>query len=149
MFARCAFYCASYSRFCCFAPDSQFFIGVSLTKVVEKIVTKDDGEGLQKHIVELEPKNCKLKAAIAEASEDYEVLQMVSSSLLSKRNGARWRCEVLENDVKKANADSATCIAALEVTVESVKAHNAEVAAAGNKCFSDFEAELSRDLTEL
>jgi hypothetical protein len=74
---------------------------------------------------------------------------MANLSLLSERNDARWQCEDLENDLKKTNADSAACIAALEATVKSIKARNVEVAAAGNKRLSDFEAELSKDLTEL
>jgi SMC interacting uncharacterized protein involved in chromosome segregation len=90
-----------------------------------------------------------MKGVIAEASKDYEVLQLANSSLLSERNGARWRCEDLENDLKKANVDSATRIAALEATVQSVEALSAEVAASNNKCISDFEVEMTKDLMEL
>jgi hypothetical protein len=99
--------------------------------------------------VELQSEYYKLKAATTEASEDYEDLQMTNSSLLSEHNDARWRCEDLENDLKKANADSATRIAALEATVKTIKTRRAEVAAADNKRLTDLEAELSRDLTEL
>jgi hypothetical protein len=74
---------------------------------------------------------------------------MANSSLLSKHNDAHWRCEDLENDLKKSNADSTAHIAALEATVKSVKTHSVEVAAVGNKRLNDFEAELSRDLTEM
>jgi hypothetical protein len=52
-------------------------------RVVEKIVTEDDGERLRKCVVALESKNNKLKAAATEASEDYEVLQLANESLLS------------------------------------------------------------------
>jgi hypothetical protein len=76
-------------------------------------------------------------------------MQMANSSLLSERNDASWRGEDLENDLKKANAHSTARMAALETTVKSVEARSTEVAAAGNKHLSDFEAELSRDLTEL
>jgi hypothetical protein len=82
--------------------------------------------------MELESENYKLKGAAAVASEDYEVLKLVNSSLLSERNDAHWWCEDPENDLKNANTDSAACIAALEATVKSVNAHSAEVAAAGN-----------------
>jgi hypothetical protein len=78
--------------------------------------------------MELESENYKLKGAAAVASEDYEVLKLVNSSLLSERNDAHWWCEDLEN----ANTDSAARIAALEATVKSVNAHSTEVAAAGN-----------------
>jgi hypothetical protein len=74
---------------------------------------------------------------------------MVNSSLLSQRNDAHWQCEDLENDHKKTNVDSAAHITTLEATVKSVEAHSTEVAAAGNKRLSDFEAELSRDVMEL
>jgi hypothetical protein len=40
-------------------------------------------------------------------------------------------------------------IAALEATVKSAGAHSGEVATASDKCLSDFEAELTKDLTEL
>jgi hypothetical protein len=88
-----------------------------------------------------------MKAAAVEASEDYEVLQMVNSSLLSERSDARWWCEDLKNDLKMANADSTTCT--LEATIKSIKTHSVEVATAGNKHLNDFEVELSRDLMEL
>jgi hypothetical protein len=74
---------------------------------------------------------------------------MVNLSQLCERNDAHWRCEDLENDLKKTNIDSSARIAALEAIVKSVEAHSVEVAAAGNKRLSDFEAELSRDLAEL
>jgi hypothetical protein len=90
-----------------------------------------------------------MKGVIAEASKDYEVLQLANSSLLSERNGARWRCEDLENDLKKANADSTARISALEATVKSVEARSVAVAATSNKRLSHFEAELVKDLTEL
>jgi hypothetical protein len=102
-------------------------------KVVEKIITEDDGERLQKCIVKLESKNCRLKAAAAEASEDYEVLQMANSSLLFERNDARWRSEDHENDLEKANANYATRIAALEATAKSVKTRSTDVATISNK----------------
>jgi hypothetical protein len=74
---------------------------------------------------------------------------MVNSSLLSEHKGAHWKCEDHENDLKKTNANNAACIAALEATVKSIEARSSEVATAGNKRLSDFEAELSRDLMEL
>jgi hypothetical protein len=52
-------------------------------RVVEKIVTEDDGERLRERVAALESKNNKLKAAATEASEDYEILQLANESLLS------------------------------------------------------------------
>jgi hypothetical protein len=59
-------------------------------KAVEKVVTKEDGERLQKCVAGLESENCKLKAAAAEASKDYEVLYLGNSSLLAKRNDIHY-----------------------------------------------------------
>jgi hypothetical protein len=67
-------------------------------------------------------------------------------SLLSEHNDTHWRCEDLENDLKKAGAESATCIAALESNVKSVETHCEDLSAASDKQLSDLEAELTRDL---
>jgi hypothetical protein len=112
-------------------------------------VIEDDSERLWKRATELESENYNLKAAAAEAYEDYGVLQLANSSLLSEHNDAHWRCEDLENDLKKANADSTARISALEATVKSVEARSVAVAATSNKRLSHFEAELMKDLTEL
>jgi hypothetical protein len=76
-------------------------------------------------------------------------LHLANASLLCERNDAHWRCEYLENDLRKARADSATRIAALESTVKSAETHSVEVAATSDKHLSDFEAEFTNDLTEL
>jgi hypothetical protein len=81
-------------------------------KVIEKIIAEDDGKRLWKRVTELESENSKLKAATAEASEDYEVLGLANTSLLSEHNDARYRCEDLEDELKKACSDSAMHIAA-------------------------------------
>jgi SMC interacting uncharacterized protein involved in chromosome segregation len=99
--------------------------------------------------VELESENCKLKAAATEASEDYEVLQLANASLLSERNNSCYQCEYLEDELKKTRFASAASIAALEAKIKTIEAHSAEVAAASDKCLSDFEAELTGDLTGL
>jgi hypothetical protein len=90
-----------------------------------------------------------MKATAVEATVDYEVLQLEVSSLLVERNDFRYRCEDLEDELKKACSDSAVSIAALEAKVNSVEAHNVEVAAASDKQLSDFEAWLIRDLAGL
>jgi SMC interacting uncharacterized protein involved in chromosome segregation len=118
-------------------------------KAVEKIVTEDDSERLRKHVAELESDNCKLKADIVYASEDYEVLQLGNASLLAERSDFRYQCEDLEDDLKKSRSDSAMSIAALEAKVKSAAPHSAEVAAASDKRLSDFDAELIRDLAGL
>jgi sugar diacid utilization regulator len=64
-------------------------------KAVEKIIAKDSGETLQKCVAEIESENSKLKATITESTEDYEVLQLGSASLLVERNDLRYRCEDL------------------------------------------------------
>jgi hypothetical protein len=64
-------------------------------KAVEKIIAKDSGETLQKCVAEIESENSKLKATITESTEDYEVLQLGSASLLAERNDLRYRCEDL------------------------------------------------------
>jgi hypothetical protein len=64
-------------------------------KVVEKIITEDDGERLQKRVTKLESENCKLKVAAVEPFEDYEVLGLANASLLSEHNEACYRCEDL------------------------------------------------------
>jgi hypothetical protein len=74
---------------------------------------------------------------------------MANLSLLSGHKGAHWKCEDLETDLKKTNADNAAHIATLEATVKCIEARSSEVATVGNKRLSDFEAELSRDLMEL
>jgi hypothetical protein len=101
---------------------------------------------LQNYVAELESENCKLKAAAVEASEDYEVLQLMNTSLLSERNVSHYQCKDLEDELKKIRSASATSIAALEAKIKTAKAHNKEVAAAHDKRWSDFEAELTRDL---
>jgi hypothetical protein len=90
-----------------------------------------------------------MKATAVEATVDYEVLQLEVSSLLVERNDFRYRCEDLEDELKKARSDSVVSIAALEAKVKSVEAHNVEVAAASDKQLSDFEAWLIRDLAGL
>jgi hypothetical protein len=50
-------------------------------KDVEKIVTKNNGERLQKCIAELESENFKLKGSTTEAYEDYEARQLGNASL--------------------------------------------------------------------
>jgi hypothetical protein len=90
-----------------------------------------------------------MKATAVEATVDYEVLQLEVSSLLVERNDFCYRCEDLEDELKKARSDSAVSIAALEAKVNSVEAHNVEVAAASDKQLSDFEAWLIRDLAGL
>jgi hypothetical protein len=55
-------------------------------RAIEKITAEDDDERIQKRVAELESENCKLKAATAEVTEDYEVLQLRNSSLLEERN---------------------------------------------------------------
>jgi hypothetical protein len=104
---------------------------------------------LQNYVAELESENCKLKAAAVEASEDYEVLQLMNTSLLSERNVSHFQCKDLEDELKKIRSASATSIAALEAKIKTAKAHTKEVAAAHDKRWSDFEAELTRDLTGL
>jgi hypothetical protein len=99
--------------------------------------------------VELESENCKLKAATVEAAEDYEVLQLGDSSLLAERNDFRYRCEDLEDELKKARSNSTASVVALEAKVNSVGAHNAKVAAASDTRLSDFETGLVRDLAGL
>jgi hypothetical protein len=81
-----------------------------------------------------------MKATAVEATVYYEVLQLEVWSLLAERNDFRYRCEDLEDELKKARSDSAVSIAALEGKVKSVEAHNVEVAAASDKQLSDFEA---------
>jgi hypothetical protein len=90
-----------------------------------------------------------MKATAVEATLDYAVLQLEVSSLLAERNDFRYRCEDLEDELKKARSDSVVSIAALEAKVKSVEAHNVEVAAASDKQLSDFEAWLIRDLAGL
>jgi FtsZ-binding cell division protein ZapB len=75
-------------------------------KAIEKIVTGDDGERLQKCVVELESENCKLKAAATEAAEDYEVLQLANTSLLDEHNNSCYKCKDLEVELKKVHSDS-------------------------------------------
>jgi hypothetical protein len=94
-------------------------------------------------------KNCELKADAAEASEDYEVLQMGNSSLVAEHNKFCYRCEDLEDELKKARSDLAVSIAALEAQVKFAEAHITEVAAASDKRLCDFKAELIRDLAGL
>jgi hypothetical protein len=55
----------------------------------------------------------------------------------------------MEDELKKTCSDSTVSIAALKAKVKSAEAHNAEVAATGDKRLSDFEAELIRDLVGL
>jgi hypothetical protein len=69
-----------------------------------------------------------------------------NSSLLAERNEFHYRCEDLEDELKKAHSDSAVSIAALEVQVKSAEGHSAEVATASDKRLSDFEAKLIRNL---
>jgi hypothetical protein len=76
-------------------------------------------------------------------------LQLANASLLSERNDAHWRCEDLENDLKKHKADSAARIVALESNVKFAKTHCAEVSTASDKRLIDLEAELTSDLMEL
>jgi SMC interacting uncharacterized protein involved in chromosome segregation len=84
-----------------------------------------------------------------EASEDYEVLQLVNASLLDERTDSRYKCEDLEAKLKKVHSDSTASIAALEAKVKYAKTYNTEVAAASNKRLSDFETELIKDLAGL
>jgi hypothetical protein len=118
-------------------------------KAVEKNIIEDSGETLWKCVAELESENSKLKATIAESAEEYEVLQLGNASLLAERNDFRYRCEDLEDGLAKVRSDSTTSIASLEAKIKSAEAHVMDVAAAGEKCLSDFEAELVRDLAGL
>jgi septal ring factor EnvC (AmiA/AmiB activator) len=82
-----------------------------LTKVVEKIFSKDSRESLRKHIAEVEAENSRLKAAAAESSEtittlqrsldngveDYNLLMAGNESLLAERNELRYCTEDLES----------------------------------------------------
>jgi hypothetical protein len=70
-------------------------------------------------------------------------------SLLAERNDFCYRCEDLEDELKKAHSNSAASIAALKAKVKSAEAQSAEVAAVSDKRLSDFEAELIRDLVGL
>jgi FtsZ-binding cell division protein ZapB len=73
--------------------------------------------------VELEPKNCKLKATVTESTEEYEVLQLGNMSLLAERNNFQDRCEHLEAGLAKVHSDSSASIASLEAKIKSAKAH--------------------------
>jgi hypothetical protein len=136
---------------CYLVINSQLFLRyvISLMKAVEKIIAEDSGETLCKCVVELESENSKLKATIAESTEDYEVLQLGSASLLAERNNLRYRCEDLEAKLVNVHSKSAANIASLEAKIQSTEAHTVEVAAASKKHLSDFEAELVRDLAGL
>jgi hypothetical protein len=49
----------------------------------------------------LNQKNCKLKAVVAEAAKDYEVMQLANVSLLDECNDSCYKCEDLEAEVEK------------------------------------------------
>jgi hypothetical protein len=84
-----------------------------------------------------------------EVAEDYEVLQLANTSLLDERNNSRYKCKYLEAELKKVHSDSTASIAALEAKVKSLETYNVEVATASNKCSSNLETELTRDLAGL
>jgi hypothetical protein len=73
--------------------------------------------------VELESENCKLKATIAESTEEYEVLQLGNVSLLAERNNFLDRLEHLEAGLAKVRSNSTVSIASLEAKIKSAKAH--------------------------
>jgi hypothetical protein len=75
-------------------------------KAVEKIVAEDSKETLRRCVVELELENSKLKATVAETSEDYEVLQLGYASFLDERNDICYRCEDLVAELKRAHSVS-------------------------------------------
>jgi SMC interacting uncharacterized protein involved in chromosome segregation len=120
-----------------------------LTKAVEKIVIEDDSGKLRQRVTELKSEKRKLKAAAVEASEDYEVLQLVNVSLLDERNESRYKCEDLEAELKKVRSDSTATITALKSKVKSAETHSAKVAAASDRCLNDIETNLIKDLAGL
>jgi hypothetical protein len=54
-----------------------------------------------------------------------------------------------ESELTKARASTAGDVSALEARIKSAEAHTVDVAATGEKCLSDFQNELIRDLAEL
>jgi hypothetical protein len=139
-----------------------------LTKVAEKIITEEGGQMLQKRVVELEQENSWVKATAMELHgsvdgsaetiavmphsmdagvEEYNLLLEGNKSLLAKRNALRERSEDLEAELTKARTSE--YIAALEAKVKSTEAHIVDIAASDEKCLSDFENELIKDLAEL
>jgi hypothetical protein len=118
-------------------------------KDVEKIITEDRGETLQKHVAELESENSKLKATVAESTEEYEVLQLGNVSLLVEPNDLHYQCEDLVAGLAKVLSNFAASIASLEAKIKSTEAHVVDVATAGEKCLNDSVAELVRDLAGL
>jgi chromosome segregation ATPase len=132
-------------------------------KAVEKIMSEDSRESLQKHIAELEAEKSCLKASATESAEtinmlqrsvnsgieDYNLLQEGNKSLLAEHDELRYRSEDLESELARVRSSAAEDIIALKSRIRSAEAHNMEVAAVSEKHLSDFKGELIEDLVGL
>jgi predicted nucleic acid-binding Zn-ribbon protein len=81
--------------------------------------------------------------------EDNALLMEGNKSLLAECNALHKRSEDLEAELAKARTSVTEDITALEARIKSIEAHTMDVAAAVEKCVSDFETELIKDLAEL
>jgi hypothetical protein len=86
---------------------------------------------------------------VASGLEDYELLMKGNRSLLAECDALHDRAKDLESELTKAHASAIENIAALEARIRSAEVHTVDVAAAGEKCFGDFEKQLIMDLVEL
>jgi hypothetical protein len=64
---------------------------------------------------------------------NYNLLMEGNKSLLAERNDFRYRCEDLKAELAEVHSDAEKRTANLEVRVKAAKAHNIDVAAAGEK----------------
>jgi hypothetical protein len=123
-------------------------------KVVERIIAEENGESFQKHVVDLEMENSRLRSTAVKLQgsvdssaetiatlqhsvdagiEDYNLMLEGNKSLLAERNTLHDRSEDLEFELTKTRASAIKGIVALEAKIKSAKAHFMDVAAAGKK----------------
>jgi hypothetical protein len=115
-----------------------------LTKDADTIITENSGASVRQRIAELEAEKKMPQRALDNGIEDYG-----NKSLLAECDDFCHHCEDLQAKLVKVHSGTKKQIADLEVKIESAKAHNADVDAAGEKRLKDFEDELVHDLAEL